>query len=239
MPYHTFTINELCAYLHLEHSDIQWLVRNHGIPFELRGGRLVFNKGDIDAWASQRILGLDKPNLRNYHRTTTAKIYNLELGHAIVSELLKQDTIEPAMPARTKPSVLRHMVNLAEKTGLVGNPADLLQSLEERENLCSTALADGIALLHPRQHEPFMFEDSFIVLGKAAHPLPFGALDGKMSDIFFLICCQDDRIHLHVLARICMMCKETRLLSDIRTADDPATIAQAVRRSEAEVIRRA
>ena len=56
----------------------------------------------------------------------------------------------------------------------------------------------------------------FIVLARTAQPLPFGSPDGTVTDIFFLMCCQDDRIHLHVLARVCMMCRHTHLLRDLR-----------------------
>jgi nitrogen PTS system EIIA component len=145
--------------------------------------------------------------------------------------------IAAELQARTKPSIIRQMVDLAENTGLVFDPTDLLKSLEEREQLCSTALSDGIALLHPRNHEPYMFEDSFIALGKTARPLPFGAPDGNMTDIFFLICCQDDRIHLRTLARICVMSKRSNMLEEIRAACDARSIMNAVREAEEKIIK--
>lgn len=239
MTYRTFSIREVGAYLHLAPLDVERLVRRAEIPHETRGGRTIFRKDAIDAWASQRILGLGQNRLAEYHRTTTAKAHDLSKEHAVVTELLHDAFVEIGIPARTKPSLLRRMVDLAARTGLAANPPDLLRSLEERERLCSTALADGMALLHPRHHEPYMFADSFIAIGTTASPIPFGAPDGKMSDIFFLVCCQDDRIHLHVLARICVMCGQTPLLSNIRNAGDPREVFECVRRSETEVIRRA
>lgn len=238
LSYRVFNLSEVCTYLHLSQPDIELLMQRQEIPFEKKVNRPIFHRQEIDAWASQRILGLTRTNLTDYHRATSARAHDLSKRHAIITELFRRDFIEPALTARTKPSVLRHMVELADRTGLVASSADLLKSLAEREKLCSTALPDGIALLHPRHHEPYMFDDSFIVMGKAAHPLPFGAPDGKMTDVFFLICCQDDRIHLHVLARICMMCKQTTLLSRLRNATDPAAIAESLRLSEADIVRR-
>lgn len=239
LPHRVFSLREVCCYLHLSQSDVELLMQRQEIPFDKKGDRPIFHKKEVDAWASQRILGLAKTNLANYHRATSPRAHDLSERHAIITELFKEDFVEPALSARTKPSMLRHMVELAHRTGLVTSATDLLQSLEERERLCSTALPDGIALLHPRHHEPYMFDDSFIVMGKAVHPLPFGAPDGKMTDIFLLICCQDDRIHLHVLARICMMCRQTTLLRNLRNATDSATISESVRQSEADIIRRA
>jgi nitrogen PTS system EIIA component len=113
----------------------------------------------------------------------------------------------------------------------------LLTSLEARERLCSTALAGGVALLHPRNHEPYMFDDSFIVVGRTVQAVPFGSPDGATTDLFFLVCCQDDQIHLHVLARICMMAHHTSVLLEMREAPDAGAIYHALVASEEEVIR--
>ena len=111
-------------------------------------------------------------------------------------------------------------MDLAGSTGLVADPQDLLRSIDERERLCSTALAGGIALLHPRNHEPYMFDDSFVVLGdERSSRFHFGSPDGAMTDLFFLICCQDDRIHLHALTRLCMMCHYSSVLLELRDAE--------------------
>jgi mannitol/fructose-specific phosphotransferase system IIA component (Ntr-type) len=82
-----------------------------------------------------------------------------------------------------------------------------------------------------------MFEDSFLAFGRTPAAVPFGASDGGLTDLFFLICCQDDRIHLHVLARLCLMATRTRLLEALRAAPDAAAISLAIRDSEADVIR--
>lgn len=237
MPHRTFNLNEVTEYLHLPREDIELLVRRHEIPFAKQGGRLIFRKNEIDAWASQRILGLTDKRLADYHKLISARRHDLSQRHAIMPELLRADYINPVLESRTKPAIMRDMVALAERTGLLINPTDLLQSLKEREEMCSTALADGIALLHPRHRDPYVFEDSFVVLSRACQPIPFGALDGQLTDIFFLICCQDDRIHLHALARICLMCKNTGMLAGIRAGADAAEIYAVVLRSEEEVIK--
>jgi nitrogen PTS system EIIA component len=125
---------------------------------------------------------------------------------------------------------------LAGRTGLVLDPKGLLTSLEGREELCPTALPGGLALLHPRHHEPYMFEASFIVLGRPIQDIHFGAPDGQPSDLFFLICCRDDRIHLHTLARLCMMAMKTELLSRLRQAADADAMHECILACEQEVL---
>ncbi len=236
MPYRAFNLEEVANYLHLPVPEVKELVRTREIPCEMQGDRLVFRKKEIDAWASQRIMGLSKKSLTVYHRKTSAKAHDLSKQHAIIPELLKPAYIKPKLQSKTKASIIRSMVDLAESTGLVSDPKDLLASLEERERLCSTALAGGIAVLHPTNHEPYMFDDSFIALGRTVQPVPFGSPDGATTDLFFLICCQDDRIHLHTLTRLCMICHYSSVLLELREAKDAEEMHGMIVRSEQEII---
>lgn len=237
MPHRTFSLNEASEYLHLPPDDIEQLVRQKEIPFEQKGKRIIFRKIDMDAWASRRILGLNDKKLIDYHKTTSAKADNIAACRTIISDLTKLSAIKTDLVSRTKPSLLRDMVALAEKSSLVLNAKGLLQSLEQRESLCSTAMADGFALLHPRHHDPYMLEDSFIALGRTISAIPFGASDGKETDIFFLICCQNDRLHLHVLARLCLMCRQKNFLLHLRQAATPPDIHKCLRLQELEALK--
>lgn len=240
MAQRIFNLYEVADYLHLSRGDIERLVRRNEIPFERRGEKLVFNRNDIDDWASKRIIGSGKDGeqLAEFHKKSSApKGHNLAKNHAIIPDLLKVAYVDEAMKSKTKASVIRDMVALANKTDLLLHKADLLKSLQEREQMCSTALAGGIALLHPRVHQPYMFDDSFIVLARTVQPIPFGSPDGMTTDLFFLVCCQDDRTHLHVLARLCVLCYQTTMLLDLREADSAEAMYQVLLNAEQEVIK--
>ncbi len=236
MSYQTFSIEEVAEYLHLTPGDIERLLENGEIPSEERGGRVVFRKQDIDGWASQRILGMQDRGLVEYHQKTSRGTRQVLEHEAIMPDLLQPDYIDPALAAKTKASVLREMVALADRTGNVNQSRDLLESLSAREELCSTALPEGLALLHPRHHDPYMFESSFIALGRSVQEIHFGAPDGQPTTLFFLICCQDDRIHLHTLARLCLMAQRTRLLASLREAPDAAAMHAEILAAEAQVL---
>lgn len=241
VPHRIFNLYEVADYLHLSRGDVEKLVRRNEIPFERRGEKLIFSRNAIDEWASQRIIGGGaKSGLAEFHKKSSqadAKAHNLSKEHAIIPELLKAEFVDPALKSKTKASVISDMVALADRTNLLLQKADLLKSLKEREQMCSTALAGGIALLHPRTHQPYMFEDSFIVLGRTVQPVPFGSPDGMTTDLFFLVCCQDDRTHLHVLARLCVLCYQTTLLLDLREAGSGEEMHNLLVSAEQEVIK--
>jgi nitrogen PTS system EIIA component len=238
VPHRIFNLYEVADYLHLTRGDVERLVRDKEIPFQRRGEKLVFMRNDIDDWASKRIIGSRKGDLEEKERPPTrAKAHNLDKQHAIIPELLKVEFINPAMKSKTKASVITDMVGIADKTDLLLQKADLIKSLKEREQMCSTALAGGIALLHPRTHQPYMFDDSFLVLGRTIQPIPFGSPDGMTTDLFFLVCCQEDKIHLHVLARLCVLCYQTTMLLDLREAESAEEMYSLLISAESEIIK--
>ena len=236
MPYQLFNLEEAASYLHLTSADVERRVKDRAIPFEKRGGRVVFSKRDIDAWASQRILGLPEQRLEEYHRKTTSGTREILPQEAILPEMLGRGAINSAMTSKTKASALRDLVALAEKTGQLTDSKELLESLETREELCSTALPGGLAIPHPRFHQPYLFESSFIVVGRPIQEVHFGAADGQPTDLIFLLCCQDDRIHLHTLSRLCMMALKTEMLSQLRAAPDAAAMRDCIIAAEQEVL---
>lgn len=236
MPYQTFGLEEVARYLHLGPAEVEDLVKRQEIPFEKRGGRLVFRKADIETWASRRILGLEGKRLTDYHQKTSRAAQEMVRHQALLPERLRPNFIDAALPAKTKASVLREMALLAEKTGRVYDPAALLAGLQAREELCSTGVPGGLALLHPRHPEAYLFESPFLVLGRTVQQIPFGAPDGRPTDLFFLIACPDDRMHLHVLARLCLMAQKTAMLEELRQAPTAGTMYDVMIHSELAVL---
>src|ERR1022692_1500402 len=116
MPHRVFSVEEAAEYLHLTATDVQQRVKDREIPFEKRGDRVVFRKRDIDMWASQRILGLSENKLADYHHKSTRGIREYLPQEAILPDLIERGAIDSAMKAKTKASVLRELVGLAEKT---------------------------------------------------------------------------------------------------------------------------
>jgi excisionase family DNA binding protein len=236
MLFRILTVEAVADYLNLTPADIEQRVKDREIPFERRGSRLIFRKGDIDEWASRRILGFSGDRLAAYHEKSTRHTRPLLPHETILPEMLAAGALAAAMTSKTKASVLRDLVALAETTGQLNDPKTLVDSLAAREELCSTAMPGGFALPHQRTQEPYLLETSFLVVGRTIQPIHFGAPDGEPTDLFFLICCQDDRLHLHILARLCLMAMKTEVLAQLRAAADAPAMRDVLIAAEAEIL---
>lgn len=239
MPHRTLDLQETAGYLHLAPAELERLVKNQEIPHERRGDRLLFRKVELDAWASPLILRLEGKRLAEYHGKTSEAVRRVLAHEVLAAELLKPQWIHPTVAARTKASVLREMAALAERTGHVYDPKQLLAGLQAREELCSTGLPGGWALLHARNPEPYVVESAFLVLGRTVQHIPFGAPDGRATDLFFLLACPDPRLHLHTLARLCLIAQKTDLLNTLRAASSPEEMHRSLLAAETEVLQKA
>lgn len=236
MPFHIFNTDEVAQYLNQPRADIERLVQSRDIPFEIRGDHIVFRQREIDDWASQRILGFNASRLTEYHQKASQRRRQTLHRELLLPDLIRPDAIAPAMTAKTKASVLRDLAAVADRTGLVCDRAELVASLLAREKLCATAVPGGVAFPHPRQQQPYLLQASFVVFGRTLQPIHFGAPDAEPTDLFFLLCCQEEKLHLHALARLCLMAQKTDLLAQLRAAPDPATLHECLLTTEQAVI---
>jgi nitrogen PTS system EIIA component len=236
MPHTLLSVSDVAAYLHVPETDVEAWALRADIPCERRGDRYVFRRSEIEVWASCRLLGGPEQRLRNYHARSSEALGNEARLRRVVPALMKREWIAPAMTSRTRASVIRDLVERAEHTGLVNYPDDLRRCIESRERETSTALPGGVALLHPGHRQPYQFEESFVLLGRTVQALPFGAPDNGPTDLFFLVCCSEDRMHLHVLARLCLLCYHTRAIAQLRAASGAVEMFDELARAEEQVL---
>jgi mannitol/fructose-specific phosphotransferase system IIA component (Ntr-type) len=54
--------------------------------------------------------------------------------------------------------------------------------------------------------------------------------------LFFLICCQDDRLHLHTLARLCLIAQKTDIIDQLHQCRDAESMHIALLKAEEDVL---
>jgi len=127
---------------------------------------------------------------------------------------------------------VRDMSDLAAKTGFVYDVEGLYKELMEREEIASTACGEGAAFLHPRFHDPYLFEESFVAYGRSERPVYFGAPDGGATRHFFLVCSTDHELHLHILGRLAVMAHATEFLQLLDEAESCEQALEIIRAAE-------
>ncbi len=235
MSTNSLDINELAAYLHLTPQQVQRMADRGRIPGRKVGGQWRFNEAEIHAWLEERIGASEDMDQLDRMQAVVDRWSGSSEQPPGISQLLLPDAVEVPLNARTHGSVIRRMCSLAERTGLLWDVQRMAQAVAAREELASTALDSGVALLHPRRPQPSILGGPLLALGVTAQPIPFGNLHGNLTDVFFLICSTDDRVHLQVLTKLSRMLSGTDLLDQLRQSPDAKSAWQAVQRNEVQM----
>lgn len=225
--------SEAATYLGMTEEEIVRKARCGDLPAEARGGRWVFSKEDIDHWTEKRIGTSRGEQLRRLERTVGRRHGS---DPFVVRSLLHPRAIDLALDARTRGSALRGLVACADRTGLVYDARALLDLVEQRENMLSTAIEGGVAIPHPRRPDPYLSEQSLIAFARTSCGIPFGAPDGALTDLFFLIVSREDRFHLTVLARLARMLSLASFRDELRAVEDAEQALAAVETRERDVL---
>ena len=203
MPYRSMSLEEFAKHVGMDARKVRRLADRDKLPGQKIGGQWRFNRARVTEWLQQEMHTLDEARLVALERAMSgANADTVDDATMVVTDLIGLDGVNVTFPARTKASVLRELVKLADRTGLLYDSEGLLSAVEERESLCSTALPMGIAIPHPRQPMPYVSAEPLICVARLSSGLAFGAPKGELTRLFFLICCHTDRYHLHVLARL-------------------------------------
>ena len=235
MPHEQMTDRQVAAYLHLDVREVAKLASRGKLPARKSRGKFVFVKSDVDHWVEQQIHSLSPQRLADIARGVSAH-HGLDAQAVLVAPMIPPGGVAVPLKARTAVAALRALVDLGCAAGMVHDRQRLLEEVRAREKLCSTAVVAGAALPHPRHPMPYDIEASFIVVGLAAAGIPFGAPDGTLTRLFFLICCKDDRTHLHVLARLAQMLGDVDAVGEMLAATDGEQLTGILHRRELAVL---
>ena len=232
MGYQLMDQKSAAAHLHMQENELRHFAQRGEVPSVKRGDMYFFEHRALDEWAQRRLMEINDKELKAEHQAAMHDRRRTD-GHDFhVADLLRPETIAPALTAKTRAGVLRDMTDFADSTGLLYDPETLFAELSAREEVASTAAGGGVALLHPRYHDPYLFQETFLALGRTVRPVFYGAQDGTSTDLFFLICCTDHELHLHILARLCLLAHGTGLLQTLREAEDAEAMHAALKAAE-------
>jgi PTS system nitrogen regulatory IIA component len=221
-------LEQLATYLQRDLREVSKMVSRGHVPGRKVSGEWRFAPAEINYWIETQ--------LHDYSEQQLTALEEKAVQQPLVTGLLTEATMAVPLPASTHASVLIELVKLAEQTWQVYDPAAILNAIKQREQMASTALASGVAIPHPRRPLPAALGESIIAYGRTASGIPFGSAHGNLTDIFFLVCCQDQKTHLKVLARLARMMLRPGFVDDLRAADTAGQTYRIIEAAERDII---
>jgi PTS system nitrogen regulatory IIA component len=225
-------VEQLAAYLQRDVREVGKLASRGRLPGHKVGGEWRFARAEINQWLEKEMRGYSEQQLAALE-TAGARGGDEE---PLLAGLLAEASVGVPLNASTRSSVLRSLVELAEQSWHVYDAAAVLEAVRQREEKGSTALPNGVAIPHPHRPLPGALGESVIAYGRTASGIPFGGERGALTDIFFLVCCRDDRTHLRVLARLTRLLMRPDFLDDLRAAETAAETWEKIAAAEQELL---
>lgn len=230
----SYTLGELAKFLHRSEKEIERLASSGTLRGRKLKGDWIFSLPDVVLWMESEMIQVDSQQTVILEdavgSSSDDENYSISL-----SNILDIDSIELSFSAKTKVSVINEIVKLGERVGKLWDPVEMARELKEREEMNSTAIDSGVAILHPRRPQPNIISEDFLALAVSRTPIPFGGGFNNNTDVFFLLCCQTDTSYLRTLGKLARVLKSQGFLDNLRECDAPVSVLELLEKTENEL----
>ena len=213
------TTRELAGYMKLNEKTILKMAQNKELPGVKIGSQWRFHLETVDQYLQNDIvLETPKDELDIIIRTTDQIIP--------LSRLVSPDLMRLDFKAKNKKGVLVELAEVADEAGILSDRTKLVDQLEKREKMFSTAVGNGIAIPHPRHPDPKLFARPNIVVGRSKQGVDFSSPDGEKVHLFFMTCAPTIFVHLRLLAKIAKLLQVEGVIDKFMQASGSDEIIQ-------------
>jgi len=142
-------------------------------------------------------------------------------------EVFGPEQVMAEMTNRSKKAAVEDLVDLLYRQKLIENKSEAISRIMEREELCTTALGDGVAIPHARLE---VGDKPVIAVGRHAGGIDFGAPDGKPVNIIVLVLWQPEQAGLfnRLFAGLVSKLADTHFRNRIMEETDAEAIVKAL-----------
>ena len=146
-----------------------------------------------------------------------------------VVNLIEEDIIKIPLEAKTKPDVIKELVDVLKKAGKIEDAESVFRAVMLRENMGSTGLEKGIAVPHAKTHK---VNNLVLAIGISPEGVDFDSLDGEPSKLFFLLIATTQQAAPHIeapseIARLTRSSNFCKLLLNAKTPKEIVDIFSA------------
>jgi len=144
---------------------------------------------------------------------------------------LRTENIFLDVPLPDKKAALRFVADICTKNGIETDTDAIFKGLNQREQIMSTGIGNGIGFPHTITRET---KDASVFLVRPAVPLEFKSLDNLPVDIVIALIIPEKHtaLHLQMLAGVSRLCKNPDVLKAIRQAGDSKELWGKIRNLE-------
>jgi PTS system nitrogen regulatory IIA component len=185
------TLTDVAEYLKIAERTVLRLVHKGTLPGTKVGNQWRFFKSIIDEWLLA--------NMGNSHQIVPETDEGCSL-----SGLFNSGYVLLNLKPGRKKEIFRQLINPLLEENYINTPSLLIQKLLYRENISSTGIGHGVAFPHIRNPRENPAGVPPVIAGVCRAGADFDALDGKPVKLFFLLCSNQESLHLFpVIAGVC------------------------------------
>ncbi len=202
---------ETAKILKVSESVVQEMINNNIFETKLVGKTVKIDADSLNEWMENLSEGEEK-------------LLTLKRVICHFEEYMRPENIFLDFKAENKYEAIRLLSIKAKQLKLVRDARWLYEVVVAREELISTAIGNGVALLHPRHLHPSKIKMPSIIFGRSTEGIDFDAPDKKPVNIFFMLLLHNDKQHLFSLSYISKLLMKPEVLTQLSEAKDPAEI---------------
>jgi excisionase family DNA binding protein len=207
-----------------EKTVYRMLDRNQ-LPAVRVGAQWRFRRQDIDAWLSDQVRRVE-------HEGHRGVLEALEPSELALGPLLSLENVWLGVAPSSRDELLEFMVRESTLDPHVDRD-QLLRSIREREDLCSTALLVDAAFPHPIDPRPFRFSRKRVLLAMLREPLDYLDPHGHQPRVVAMILARSTQGHLLALSRALKLFASPSLIERLTLARSADGAIEAIAEEEA------
>ena len=203
------TLAETAEYLKVSESVVTEMLNSGVIKKTGTGKNIKINKEEVDDWLASLDAKEDE---------------DLALQRVICrfKDYFKPENILMDFTSDNKYEAIATMSKKARDLKIVKDHRWLYEVVVAREELVSTAVGKGVAMLHPRHMHPTKIKEPTILFGRTKEGVEFDAPDDQPVHLFFMLLLHNDKQHLFSLSYITkflMHENNIKMLTEAKNAD--------------------
>jgi len=192
------TVAEVAEYLKLAERTVLNMIHRKEIPAMKIASQWRFVKSVIDDWILSKIRPVNKVKIESTK------------DYIPIGRLLKKEFIIMDLKPGKKEDILNNLISPLVEIGYIQNKEYYISQMMQRENIISTGIGNGMAIPHIRNISENPPGINAIVAGVCKEGTDFESLDKTKTHLFFLVCSDNEIIHVRIIARLSLIFNDSK-----------------------------